>query len=259
MATAFPNRLSAPDEQFGADHHWYGSAVVKVVVVEDDPQIRSSLEVALQRVGHQVCAVGDGASALSAVLRDPPDLVLLDLGLPDVDGSTLLTMLRTIGTAAVIAVTARTEPEEIVRILDLGADDYVTKPFDVDQLDARIRAVVRRSSAARQPELPARIVVGDLILQPMARELTRGDRVVELRHLEYELLLTLALADGQLVPSEGLIRRLWGEDLDPAEGAARLDVQLSLLRRKLGETATRPRYLHRVRGKGIRLSAPGEQ
>ena len=229
------------------------------MVVEDEEKIRTALGAALVARGHEVHLAPDGATALSNLIRDPPDLILLDLGLPDLDGSTLLTMVRSIGDISVIAVTARTEPDEIVRILDLGADDYVTKPFNVNQLVARIGAVLRRSDPEGRRSLPDTITVGGIVLTPALRQVTVDGAPVVLRHFEYELLLTLAMADGQLVPVDALIRRVWGPDTDLTEGAGRLDVQLSLLRSKLGETARHPRYLHRVRNLGARLTPPTGQ
>lgn len=224
--------------------------------MEDDPQIRLAVAAALEQNGHQARLAADGATALTHLIQDPPDLVLLDLGLPDMDGSTLLTMVRSISNTAVIVVTARTEPEEIIRLLNLGADDYVIKPFDLDQLLARINAVLRRSGRSQQLALPETIRIGALVLGVHDRSLTLAENPIELRHLEFELLLSLALADGQLVPTEALIRHLWGDEVDLADGAGRLDVHLSQLRSKLGESARRPRYLHRVRHLGIRLAPP---
>jgi DNA-binding response OmpR family regulator len=179
---------------------------------------------------------------------------VLDLGLPDVDGLTLLSMLRGVSQVPVIVVTARDEDATLVRALDSGADDYVTKPFGSDQLDARIRAVLRRTSSTTESAVP--LEVGELVIDPSTREANlRGERL-SLSRKEFDLLLLLAQHAGQVVSRRDIMSEVWQQAY--GGGDRTLDVHLSWLRRKLGETASQPRYLHSVRGVGLRLAAPHE-
>src|ERR1700712_4569337 len=217
--------------------------MVQVLLVEDDGAIRTALTRALREHGHVVSAVGSGMPALSAAVENNPDVVLLDLGLPDIDGADVLSMLRAVSDVPVIVATARDDEQEIIRLLDLGADDYVIKPFTAAQRTARIRAVMRRTG--RTDEDPV-ITVGGLVIDTRSYEVTVDGRPIELARKEFELLLALARRAG-----EGVTKRdLLGEGGQVALGGAgrTFDVHLSCLRRKLGETAAEPRYLHSVRG-----------
>jgi DNA-binding response OmpR family regulator len=178
-------------------------------------------------------------------------VVLLDLGLPDVDGLQVLTMLRAVSAVPVIIITARDDDAEVVRALDSGADDFVVKPFGADHLDARIRAVLRRGSSTRS-EGP--LVVGGLTVDPRTRTATLDGAQLELSRKEFDLLLALAQRAGEVVTKRELLAEVWRQ---PYGGGDRtVDVHLSWLRRKLGETAAEPRYLHSSRGVGVRLAAP---
>jgi DNA-binding response OmpR family regulator len=189
---------------------------------------------------------------LSQVLEWRPDVVVLDLGLPDLDGSELLKMIRAVSPVPVIVATARDDEAEIVRLLDRGADDYLTKPFSADQLDARIRAVLRRASAAPEPDA---ITVGELSIDRATREANLAGVPLGLTRLEFDLLWYLARRQGTVVSKRDLVGEVWRQ---PYGGADRtVDVHLSWLRRKLGETAAEPRYLHTVRGVGVKLVDPG--
>lgn len=212
--------------------------------------IRRSLTESLTDAGYDLTGSAAGMPALDLILHNHFDVVLLDLGLPDVEGSTLLSMIRAVSAVPILVITARGREDEIIKTLNLGADDYVTKPFAAAHLDARIRAVLRR--ADRTP--PPSIRIGSLIIDTRLRTVTIDGREVELRKLEFQLLLILALADQQVVAAAELAHRLWGDA--SADTLARLDVHLSLLRTQLGESAKAPRFLQRVRGVGIRLSAP---
>jgi DNA-binding response OmpR family regulator len=224
-----------------------------VLVVEDDPAIRSGLVRALGDHGHAVTAVANGMDALQSVVDEPPDIVLLDLGLPDVDGQQVLSMLRAVSTVPVVVVSARDQDSDVVAALNAGADDYVVKPVGAQQLDARVRAVLRRGApAAADREL----VVGGLILDPKARTVLLDGRSLDLTRKEFDLLLALAERVGTVVSKRELLAEVWRQ---PYGGADRtVDVHLSWLRRKLGETADEPRYLHSVWGVGVRLSPPTE-
>jgi len=223
-----------------------------ILVLEDDPQVRSALLRALSERGHAASSAPDGMTGLQAVVRDSPDLVVLDLGLPDVDGYEVLRMLRAISTVPVIVATARDDEAEIVRALDAGADDYLVKPFGAAQLDARIRAVLRRGTDVDRPAEPLRIA--GLMLDAGTRTATLDDQPLELTPREFDLLHYLAERPGQVVSKRELLAEVWRQPY--GGGDKTVDVHLSWLRRKLGETAHAPRYLHTVRGVGVRLAAP---
>ena len=221
-----------------------------VALIEDDQKIRSALVRALADRGHTVRAASKALEGLAQIVDWKPDVVVLDLGLPDVDGAELLKMIRAVSQVPVIVATARDDEAEIVRLLDGGADDYVTKPFSGHHLDARIRAVLRRAQAVA----PETITVGDLSIDRSSREATLAGVPLELTRLEFDLLWYLASRQGTVVTKRELVGEVWHQ---PYGGAERtLDVHLSWLRRRLGETATRPRYLHTVRGVGVKLIAP---
>jgi DNA-binding response OmpR family regulator len=225
--------------------------VAHVLVIEDDPAIRSSLVRSLTERGHAVSSAPAGMPGLQQALDDQPDVVLLDLGLPDLDGHSLLTMLRAVSRTPVIVVTARDDDPSVVRALDAGADDYVVKPFGMDTLEARIRAVLRRA-AADDPDAP--LQVGDLVVDAASRAATLRGQDLELTRREFDLLLLLVQRSGEVVTKRDILAEVWNQ---PYGGGERtVDVHLSWLRRKLGETAAHPAYIHSVRGVGVRLSAP---
>jgi len=223
----------------------------QVLLVEDDAAIRIALTRSLHDHGHVVTSVGSGMPALTAALEQRPDVVLLDLGLPDVDGADVLSMLRAVSDVPVIIATARDDEADVVRLLDLGADDYVIKPFTAAQLNARIKAVLRRSG--RGDGDPA-IVVGGLRIDTRSREVSVDGRAVELARKEFDLLLVLARRSGEVVTKRDLLAEVWQQAWGGSDRT--VDVHLSWLRRKLGESAKQPRYLHSVRGVGVRLVAP---
>jgi two-component system, OmpR family, KDP operon response regulator KdpE len=227
-------------------------AVASIALIEDDQRIRAALVRALAERGHTVQAAARAMEGLSQVLEWRPDVVVLDLGLPDLDGAELLKMIRAVSPVPVIVATARDDEAEIVRLLDRGADDYLIKPFSADQLDARIRAVLRRASAAPEPDA---ITVGELSIDRATREATLAGQPLGLTRLEFDLLWYLARRQGIVVSKRDLVGEVWRQ---PYGGADRtVDVHLSWLRRKLGETAAEPRYLHTVRGVGVKLVDPG--
>ena len=231
----------------------YGPRVAAILLVEDDAAIRAALARALTERGHTVSWQPAGLPGLQAVIDDRPDVVLLDLGLPDVDGLQVLPMLRSVSDVPVIVVTAREDDADVVKALDAGADDFVVKPFGADHLDARIRAVLRRSSSARA-DTP--ITVGGLVVDARTRTATLDTRTLELSRKEFDLLLALAQRAGEVVTKRDLLAEVWRQ---PYGGGDRtVDVHLSWLRRKLGETAAEPRYLHSARGVGVRLVDPAD-
>jgi two-component system, OmpR family, KDP operon response regulator KdpE len=223
-----------------------------VLIVEDDDRIRTSLVRALTEHGHAVASAHTAMSGLRQAVDDRPHVVVLDLGLPDLDGREVLRMLRAVSRVPVIVATARGGEEEIVRLLDAGADDYLIKPFGAAQLEARIRAVLRR--AAEREESPA-IVVGGLSVAPRAREAVLDGVLLDLSPREFDLLHYLAARAGEVVAKRDLLTEVWRVPYGGADKT--VDVHLSWLRRKLGETAQRPRYLHTVRGVGVKLVDPG--
>jgi two-component system, OmpR family, KDP operon response regulator KdpE len=225
--------------------------VARLLLIEDDLAIRTPLIRALRERGHAVAAAHTAMDGLQTALQERPDLVVLDLGLPDLDGLELLRMLRGVSTVPVIIATARDDEAEIVRGLDAGADDYVVKPFTAAQLDARVRAVLRRG--AGDPDESA-VVVGELRVDPRSREATLGGTVLDLTPREFDLLHHLSARAGQVVTKRELLTEVWRVPYGGADKT--VDVHLSWLRRKLGETAQEPRYLHTVRGVGVRLSPP---
>ncbi|MGI5246724.1 response regulator transcription factor [Dactylosporangium sp. CA-139066] len=226
--------------------------MARILLVEDDAEIRRALIHALTDLGHSVTTAGEGMRGLHLALQTAPDLVVLDLGLPDVEGGDVLRMLRSVSQVPVIVATARDQETAIVDALDRGADDYLSKPFGAAQLDARIRAVLRRSAGGRgdagQP-----LVVGGLRIDPAAREVLLDDAPVELTAREFDLLSYLASRAGTVVTKRELINEVWRQ---PYSGTDKtVDVHLSWLRRKLGESAREPRFLHTVRGIGVKFAA----
>lgn len=227
--------------------------MASILVVEDDAAIRQSLHRGLRERGHAVASVDTGVAALESLLEQGPDVVLLDLGLPDVPGLTLISMLRAASPVPIIVITAQDDDPTMVRALDAGADDYVVKPFGTDQVEARVRAVLRRAGAASTPAPVVR--VGGLAIDERARTASLDGEPLDLARKEFDLLLALAGRAGEVVTKRELLSEVWQQ---PYGGSDRtVDVHLSQLRRKLGETAADPRYLHSVRGVGVRLADPG--
>jgi two-component system, OmpR family, KDP operon response regulator KdpE len=220
-----------------------------ILVVEDDPQLRSALVRALSEREYATSSAHSGMSGLEAAVRERPDLVVVDLGLPDVDGHEVLRMLRAVSAVPVIVATAREDEREIVKALDAGADDYLVKPFGAGQLDARIRAVLRRT--AGEPGRDTTLVVGGLRVSPDARQAWLDGDPLDLTPREFDLLCYLAGRSGIVVTKRELLAEVWRQPCGAADKT--VDVHLSWLRRKLGETAQAPRYLHTVRGVGVRL------
>jgi DNA-binding response OmpR family regulator len=230
----------------------YGGLVAELLLVEDDPEIRRALIRALVDRGHVVSSEATGMSALQAIMERRPQLVVLDLGLPDVDGEDLLRMVRAVSQVPIVVVTARSDEAVLVKVLQHGADDYVIKPFGPAELDARIGAVLRRSTPRSGPE-PA-VVIGELRLDVGSREVTLRGAPVDLTPREFDLLSYLASRAGAVVSRRELLTHVWRQPFGGPDDT--IDVHLSWLRRKLGESAQAPRYLHTIRGVGVKLSAP---
>jgi two-component system response regulator MprA len=221
----------------------------RVLVVEDDQEIADVLRRTLRGEGHEVRSAGDGAEALRVAAEFIPDLVVLDLGLPKLDGVEVCRRLRAESDVPILILTARTETGDRVEGLDSGADDYLVKPFERQELLARLRALLRR----RPPRGSASLAVGDLRLNPDTREVYRGDRAIELTNREFELLEYLMRNERLVISRERLLEEVWG--YDPMAMTNTIDVFISNLRRKL-EQGDEARLLHTKRGAGYVLRAP---
>ncbi|HEY2333889.1 MAG TPA: response regulator transcription factor [Solirubrobacterales bacterium] len=218
----------------------------RVLVVEDDVEIADVLRRSLRQEGYEVRTSADGVDALDVATGFVPDLVVLDLGLPRLDGVEVCRRLRAEGDVPILMLTARAETEDRVGGLDSGADDYLVKPFERQELLARIRALLRR----RPPRGAASLTVADLMLNPDTREVRRGDRELELTNREFELLEYLMRNERLVVSRERLLDDVWG--YDPTAATNTIDVFISNLRRKL-EAGDEPRLLHTKRGAGYVL------
>jgi len=220
----------------------------RVLVVEDDEDIADVLRRSLRQEGHEVRTVADGEDALRLAGEFVPDLVVLDLGLPRLDGVEVCRRLRSGGDVPILILTARSDTDDRVEGLDAGADDYLVKPFERAELLARMRALLRR----RPPRGSASLAVGDLILNPGTREVTRGDRALDLTNREFELLEFLMRNERLVISRERLLEEVWG--YDPTSMTNTIDVFISNLRRKL-EEGGEERVLHTKRGAGYVVRA----
>ncbi|MEP7193805.1 MAG: response regulator transcription factor [Actinomycetota bacterium] len=228
--------------------------MASILLIEDDGSIRSAITRALTDGGHVVTTSNTGMAGLEAAVDVAPDVVLLDLGLPDIEGLQVLAMLRAVSEVPVIIITARDDDADMVKALDGGADDYVVKPFGIEQVEARLRAVLRRSGSA---VVEGPLVVGGLTIDALTRQVSLDGQPIDLSRKEFDLLLALAQRPGEVVTKRELLADVWRQTY--GGGDRTVDVHLSWLRRKLGETAASPRYLHSVRGVGVRLAAPDEE
>ena len=226
--------------------------VTSILVVEDEAAIRTAVRRGLDERGYAVATAATGMAGLEHVLAENPSVVLLDLGLPDVSGLTLISMIRAASDVPIIVITAQDDDPTMVKALDSGADDYVVKPFGTDQVAARIRAVLRRGGRAAEGAEPIR--VGELVIDERARTATLAGQSLDLARKEFDLLLALAARTGEVVTKRELLAEVWQQAYGGADRT--VDVHLSWLRRKLGETAAEPRYLISVRGVGVRLVDP---
>lgn len=223
-------------------HH----AGVRILVVDDEPAVRASLKRALDQAGYEVTVAADGREALHQAALADPDAVVLDVVMPGLDGVEVTRALRAEGnTTPVLLLTARTEVSDRVKGLDAGADDYMAKPFALDELLARLRALLRRAG-----DSDGELRFGDLRLDPLSHRAWRGERELDLTRTEFSL-LELFLRNPDRVLSRSVIYdRVWGYDFGPSSNA--LDVYIGYLRRKT-EAAGEPRLLHNVRGVGFGL------
>jgi two-component system, OmpR family, KDP operon response regulator KdpE len=219
---------------------------VKVLLVDDDATLRRTLGIGLRAAGHEVLIAADGRTALQALREDHPDIVVLDLGLPDLSGIEVLRKVRAWSTVPVVVLSARAESSEKVEALDLGADDYVTKPFGMEELLARVRAAARRAGS----DVPV-LEAGDLVIDLPARRVTKDGAVVRLTPTEWGLLELLVRTPGRLVSQQDLLHEVWG----PAYGRETnyLRVYVGGLRKKLEDDPSAPRHLITEPGMGYRF------
>jgi DNA-binding response OmpR family regulator len=227
--------------------------VATILVVEDDPIIRQTVEYALKRAGFSVHAVSDGGAALEAAARVQPDLVLLDLMLPGMDGYEIAERLRTDDKeTAIVMVTALDTERDKVRGLDAGADDYITKPFSMEELLARVRANLRRVRTRETLSDDSTIEVGDLVIEPKSFRVAVAGRQVKLRLKEFQLLVSLARRAGQLATRQILAEEVWGYEHLPSSRT--IDVHIRRLRQAV-EDPSEYVYIHTVHGMGYRFEA----
>ena len=224
--------------------------MVRVLLVEDDQRLRQAVTADLERRGHVVQAVASALEALRAVAQQVPDLVILDLGLPDLDGAQALQMIRGVSMVPVLVATARDDEREVISVLNAGADDYLIKPFSPEHLDARISGLLRRVKDENRDDV---LVLGGLTLKRLSRQVALDGAQVDLTRREFDLLAYLMSRPGEVVTRQELLQHVWQ---NPDGDEKIIDAQLSWLRRKLGDQAAQPRYLHTVRGVGVRLDAP---
>jgi two-component system response regulator MprA len=225
---------------------------VRALVVDDDPELRAALTRALRLDGYDVTAVSDGLKALDAVATGAPDVVVLDLMMPYVGGLEVCRRLRAKGDRTpILVLTARDEVGHRVAGLDAGADDYLVKPFALDELRARLRALLRRSRPPADEEAP--VAFGDLVLDPVSRVVRRGERTLDLTRTEFALLELLLRNAGRVLTRDVIMDRVWGYELEPASNS--LEVFIGYLRRKT-EADGEPRLIHTVRGVGYTIREP---
>jgi DNA-binding response OmpR family regulator len=228
-----------------------GDFMARILIVEDDPIIRQTVDYALRRAGFETLASGDGAEGLRVAHAERPDLILLDLMLPGLDGYQFAEEVRK-GDAevAIIMVTALDQERDKVRGLDAGADDYLTKPFSMEELLARVRANLRRVRERRVLETDETIEVGDLVIEPGQFRATVGGKPATLRLKEFQLLIALARNSGNLMSRQVLAREVWGYEFLPSSRT--IDVHIRRLRQAV-EDPSDYRYVHTVHGIGYRF------
>ena len=232
-----------------------------VLVVDDEPILRETIAFNLQREGYSVLLAADGEEALETARADFPDLIILDIMLPKLDGLQVLRILREESTVPILLLSARGEEIDRVLGLELGADDYLAKPFAMRELVARARAMIRRIRMATEeaprgdpPADPVRsvITVGDLSIDPSARQVRAGGTVIELKPKEFDLLIYLARHPGVVLSRDALLREVWGYAF-PVDTRT-IDVHIRGIRQKIEQDASQPTLIETVRGYGYRFA-----
>lgn len=228
-----------------------------ILLVDDDALLRRSLAFNLERSGYRVSTAADAEDALALSKREPPELVLLDIGLPGMDGLDALKHFQETVRVPVIFLTARRRELDEALGLELGADDYITKPFDLDVLLARIKAVLRRAQPQlSQPKEPATLKVGDLVIDPAAHNVTVANRQLELTPREFDLLYTLAMQFGHVVSLDALLAQVWGAEYVGQPQV--VYVHIRWLREKIEDDPDHPKRIITVRAVGYKLVQQGE-
>lgn len=225
--------------------------MASILLIEDDQRIRQALATRLAERGHDVESTATAMDGVHKAVSGEVDIVVLDLGLPDVDGADALQMIRAVSEVPVIVATARDDQDEIVKIFDAGADDYVIKPYSTDHLEARIRALLRRATTVSDS---SQLTIGALCIDPESHEASLAGEPLELSAKEFELLAYLAERPGKMIGKRELLAAVWRQPYGGADKT--VDVHLSWIRKKLGETAAEPRYIHTRRGVGVKLVDP---
>jgi two-component system KDP operon response regulator KdpE len=221
---------------------------MKILIADDDPQLIRAMRITLSAHGYDVVSAGDGAEAIAVAAQAKPDVVLLDLGMPRLDGVEVIQALRGWTDAPIVVVSGRTGSADKVDALDAGADDYVTKPFQIDELLARLRALARRIGSASADPV---VAFGDVRVDLAAKAVTRGGETVHLTPTEWRMLEFLARNPGALVTRQTLLKDIWGSEQVADTGYLRL--YISQLRKKLEADPARPRHLLTEQGMGYRL------
>jgi DNA-binding response OmpR family regulator len=222
-----------------------------ILLIEDEQPIRERLASMLSANGHGVISAAKGTDGVHLAVAEDPDVIVLDLGLPDIHGGEVLKMIRAVSAVPIIVATAQNSESDIVTMLDRGADDYLVKPFGVAQLEARIRAVLRRHGSDTEA---TSLVFGELTIDLAGQEAHLDGKLVELTPREFELLAYIASNVGRVVSKRELMAEVWRQPYGGADKT--LDVHISWLRRKLGESAAEPRFILTKRGAGIRFVDP---
>lgn len=222
--------------------------MTSVLIVEDDRRLARAVTISLRARGYEARAATDGSQALVMVKEFMPDIVVLDLGLPDIDGTELIRRLRAWTDVPIVVLSGRSESADKVDALDLGADDYLTKPFEIDELLARLRALVRRAGSGPAEQI---VTIGDATVDFAARRVTRGSEDVRLTPTEWHLLEVLVRNPGVLLSQRRLLAEVWGPGYESARGNLRL--YLAQLRKKLELNPSEPRHLINEPGLGYRF------
>lgn len=227
----------------------------KILIVEDEPNIAETVAYSLEKEGYKVSVANDGTSGLERILRDEPDLVILDLMLPGIDGLDICRQVRRKSDVPIIMLTAKEAEIDRVLGLEMGADDYITKPFSLRELVARVKTVLRRSDHAGHATEDTAIRVGDLVIDLLGHEVRKDGKKIDLSVKEYEVLKLLASNAGRVLSRDLLLDRIWGADFYGDQRT--VDVHIRWLREKIEQDPGEPRYILTVRGTGYKISREG--
>jgi two-component system OmpR family response regulator len=229
----------------------YTICMHKIMVVEDDANLLETLKYNLNKEGYEVISASDGIQALDTARHEKPDLLILDVMLPGMDGFEVCRILRKETTVPIIMLTARVEETDKIFGLEVGADDYVTKPFSVRELLARVRAMLRRQQMAETASVPENVTLGDINIDTARHIITRNDKPLELSPKEFDLLVFLAVNKGLVYSREQLLEKVWGYEF--AGDTRTVDVHIRWLRQKIEPDPSNPSRLVTVRGAGYKL------